>query len=299
MATPTSDRDISILVINPNTSTHMTDALKALVERLGYAGVRFGVFTAPASESTTLPDGRVIPGVPSIDSREDAFKSALHCRPFVEAMIPNYDAFLVACYSAHPLVGMLKEAISKLDVEDETPDRQSQGNRRRKYVTGIFEASVTMSLTLTSCFGVLDPDPERFKWQQTGDAFGIVSTGKVWEEELSLAVASLLAGPGVQARHLCLFAGVETTGLTAVELHSTPAEEVTRRMVDATVRLLTRAKRSVGAICLGCAGMAGLGEAVRTGCIQAYGETRGQAVRIVDGVVAGVGMLVTACRADF
>jgi hypothetical protein len=45
--------------------------------------------------------------------------------------------------------------------------------------------------------------------------------------------------------------------------------------------------------------MAGMEEAVREGCVMAYGEEGGQLVRIVDGVVAGAGTLVTACKAGF
>lgn len=55
----------------------------------------------------------------------------------------------------------------------------------------------------------------------------------------------------------------------------------------------------VGAICMGCAGMAGMEGAVREGCIRAYGTQQGRRVKIVDGVVAGAGMLVTACKSGF
>jgi hypothetical protein len=50
---------------------------------------------------------------------------------------------------------------------------------------------------------------------------------------------------------------------------------------------------------MGCAGMAGMEEAVREGCVKAYGRKQGSRVKIVDGVVAGAGMLVTACKAGF
>lgn len=62
-------------------------------------------------------------------------------------------------------------------------------------------------------------------------------------------------------------------------------------MIDATKRLVRR-KKKVRAICLGCAGMAGLDEAVRAGCIDVLGREDGEQVRIVDGVKAGVGVLV-------
>ena len=87
------------------------------------------------------------------------------------------------------------------------------------------------------------------------------------------------------------FAGVETTGLDATDLHDAPAEEVRKRMKDAVKRLLrdeNGEERRVGAICLGCAGMAGMDEMVREACVEAVGEVEGKRIRIVDGVVAGV-----------
>lgn len=52
----------------------------------------------------------------------------------------------------------------------------------------------------------------------------------------------------------------------------------------------------VKAICLGCAGMVGLDAAVREACIEELGEDEGVKVRIVDGVKAGVGLLVGMAR---
>lgn len=93
---------------------------------------------------------------------------------------------------------------------------------------------------------------------------------------------------------------METTGLSAVELHDMPAPEVRRRMKDAVKRLLGREREdgrgAVGAICLGCAGMAGMDEIVSEACVEALGEEMGRAVRIVDGVVAGVAWLDGALR---
>lgn len=93
------------------------------------------------------------------------------------------------------------------------------------------------------------------------------------------------------------FSGVETTGLTATELHDMPQEDVRRRMKDATKRLLR--KGDVGAVCLGCAGMAGFDEMVRDAAVEELGEEEGKMVRIVDGVKAGVAWLEGAVRGDF
>ncbi|KAL4869777.1 hypothetical protein BDV12DRAFT_208280 [Aspergillus spectabilis] len=249
MATLTGPR-FSILVINPNTSTHMTSALVPILENLGYTDVHFDYFTAPQSETVTLPDGRVIQGIPSINSGEDSVLSALHCRPFVEPLVAKYDAFLVACYSAHPLVGMLRETIDKL--EDATLlELGPCAIIKPKYVTGIFEGSILASLSLVSSFQLTWDGG--FGKSQAKDAFGIVTTGSSWKVELSNAVSDMLINSGDHISSSSRFAGVETTGLTAVELHTTPPEEVRRRIIEATERLLKATPRPVSAICLGCA----------------------------------------------
>jgi Asp/Glu/hydantoin racemase len=179
-------------------------------------------------------------------------------------LLDRHDAFLVACYSQHPLVPLLKQEAAVKDL--------------RKPVTGIFEASVAASLQ------AVHPD----------EKFGIVSTGKVWESILTDATIAFL-GTGSEASKR--FAGVETTGLNATDLHDAPAEEVRKRMKDAVKRLLK--KGNVGAVCLGCAGMAGMDKMVREACVEELGESEGDRVRIVDGVMAGVAWLEGAVRAGF
>ncbi|RDW89876.1 gamma-tubulin mipA [Aspergillus mulundensis] len=264
MATMSGSR-ISVLVINPNTSTQMTSALVPILNNLGYADVNFDYFTAPQSETVTLPDGRVIHGIPSINSGEDSVLSALHCRPFVEPLVEKYDGFLVACYSAHPLVGMLREAIDKLE-DAALLELGPTANIKRN----------SFQLTWDGGFGK----------SQAKDTFGIVTTGSSWKTELSNAVSDMLVNSGDHKGSPSRFAGVETTGLTAVELHTTPPEEVRRKIIEATEKLIKANSRPVSAICLGCAGMAGMEEAVREGCIRAYGRKQGSRVKIVDGVVS-------------
>lgn len=190
-------------------------------------------------------------------------------------------------------------------------------SKGKKYVTGIFEASVTTSMMLISSFHLL-ADWNHHK-TQSQDTFGIVTTGAVWKKELTKAVAAMINGPDDSEEKkikpdvvdttsptpsppapvsVPRFAGVETTGLTAVELHETPPGEVRRRMIEATEKLLKGTAHPVRTVCLGCAGMAGMEEAVRAGCVKAYGEIEGENVHIVDGVVAGVGLLVNACKAQ-
>lgn len=193
----------------------------------------------------------------------------------------------------HPLVRQLAAA---------------EPQRRTLPVLGIFEASILASLAIC-----LAPQ----------DRFGIVTTGAVWDEILTRGVADFLGTGGSSSNEdgsrtsserppqSRKFSGVETTGLTAIELHSTPPEEVTRRLKEAVKRLIRRTQSSsvVGdgggggqqprlrAVCLGCAGMVGFGEAIRAGCIEELGPEEGAKVSIVDGVKAGYVMLEGMVRA--
>ncbi|KAI6800431.1 hypothetical protein KC363_g1601 [Hortaea werneckii] len=236
----------SILIVNPNTTQSMTDALKPLVKEIGFQETVFDFFTAPS-------------GVPSINNEQDAAISTDACLPSLIKLIRSYDAFLVCCYSQHPLVSRLRAEASK-------------AGSSNKPITGILEASIAF------CLQSLDIESK----------FGIVSTGKQWEEILGEATENLLGCKG-SAR----YAGTETTGLNADELHSTPKVEVDKRMKDATKRLLERGAK---AICLGCAGMAGMDQTIREACVEQLGEG-GKAIKVVDGVVSGVIHLEGALRA--
>jgi Asp/Glu/hydantoin racemase len=135
--------------------------------------------------------------------------------------------------------------------------------------------------------------------------FGIVSTGQIWEEALKNAVEEFLNIKTHDGDVGGKFLGCETTGLSAIELHDLPSAEVRAKMVYATEKLARRGcqeedyKRKLAVVCLGCAGMVGLEEAVREGCVNVMGEVEGKKVRIVDGVKAGVGILIALARGDF
>ncbi|CUS11298.1 unnamed protein product [Tuber aestivum] len=218
---------MSILVINPNSSVSMTKALEPAIEGLGLPALTCSYFTAPP------------PSPASIDDAESSKESAYVCFPLLFERLASHDAFVVACYSDHPLVPLLQVHTGKP-------------------VIGIFQASVTQALHVL---------PREKK-------FGIVTTGKVWEELLTDGVRGFLGG---EER----FAGVQSTGLTAGELHSVPEEELRRRMEHATEKLLESG--DVGVVCLGCAGLVGLEEIVR-----GVAERLGVEVKVIDGVVAGV-----------
>ncbi|MCJ1399643.1 hypothetical protein MMC11_002845 [Xylographa trunciseda] len=245
---------IRILIINPNSTSSMTHALKPLIDSLEYTDTEYTYYTAPS-------------GPASVNNVADIHASTAACLADLSTSSAHgvpvlrnehaYDGYLVACYSRHGLVTALRGLTA-------AP------------VVGIFEASVTAALQM------LDLEYER---QQ----FGIVSTGKVWEELLGNAVGLLLgtlsAGEGPYGR----FAGVETTGLNATELHSAEQEEVKRRIQGAVRRLVENG--TVRVVLLGCAGMVGMEGWVR--------EIVGKEVRVVDGVKAGVGALQGLIRGKF
>ncbi|KAK9236652.1 Asp/Glu/hydantoin racemase [Lipomyces kononenkoae] len=131
-----------------------------------------------------------------------------------------------------------------------------------KPVLGIFQASVLHSLAL-------------------GGKFAIVTTVQIWEILLDDAVRAFLGSE-------TLFAGTFSTGLGVLELHGLSPEVVNQRIGDAAIKAVANGAR---VICLGCAGMAGMEEAIT--------RAVGDKIRVVDGVVAGVEILVGLIRAKY
>ncbi|GAA6053078.1 hypothetical protein JCM3770_000373 [Rhodotorula araucariae] len=275
-----------ILVVNPNTTASMTlgveRALAPIVASSKFPSPTF--FTAPS-------------GVPSINNDHDCHHTAdvvlphLLATPYAPptptsprlpsslahlSLASAHSAILIACYSVHPLVPLIATHCASLP----GPTRP---------VLGIFEASLLASLALLHA-------PE--------DRFGIVTTGAVWEGILGAGVRDFLGvRAGDDRARVDRFAGVETTGLSAVELHDMPADEVERRMKAAVKRLIARARGADGtgalkAVCLGCAGMAGLDATVRAACVEQLGDVEGAKVHIVDGVKAGYTLLEGLVRAQ-
>lgn len=167
---------------------------------------------------------------------------------------------LVACFSVHTLVPKL-------------------GQNKDLAVTGIFEASILTSLSI---LGDADSDE---KW-------GIVTTGKFWEEHLSHGVNHFIGQSKGDANSK--FAGTFSTGLNAGDFHTVPKEEVKAKLKAATKKLL--AAGSVKCVTMGCGGMAGLEEIIRETAVEVYGEKKAAGVYIIDGVKAGVLQLEQTIR---
>lgn len=210
--------------------------------------------------------------------------------------------------------------------------------RTAKPVMGIFEASVASAVQLLSHIPRVlehkepekESDPEGQRGESTTshlDAttatipqpkagtteslkprtqkFAIITTAAIWGPVLRNAVRSAdpeMLGP---ERASSLFAGVQTVGLNAGDLHGGPQQEgeVERRVREA-VRKLVEAEEEkggeVGVIVLGCAGMVGMERWVRE---EWAGLKNGGRVceegKVVDGVKAGVGILQGLLRGRF
>lgn len=143
----------SILVINPNSSQSITQNLMHLLEPPQDFTYKF--FTGPSSSPSGILGDSTSVAPAQIDSYTTGITSAAACLPLILPIIANHDAFLVACYSDHPLVHMLRE------------------HTGTKPVLGIFHASVVHSLA-------------------QGRKFAIVTTAKVWEKLLDDAVLAML-----------------------------------------------------------------------------------------------------------
>ncbi|KND86635.1 Uncharacterized protein C1F7.10 [Tolypocladium ophioglossoides CBS 100239] len=162
----------------------------------------------------------------------------------------TYDAVLVACFSVHPLVAALAGRLPGLPV------------------TGIFEASVLSALSL-----VVGTE----RW-------GIITTGKFWEAHLADGVGSFLGYEG--ASQCSKFCGVYSTGLTAGDFHTVSPDDIEAKLKAATKRLLSAG--NVTCIAMGCGGMAGLEDIIRSAAREEYGGERAARLYIVDGVKAGI-----------
>ncbi|KXT17662.1 hypothetical protein AC579_9042 [Pseudocercospora musae] len=124
---PPQDKKIRILLCNPNATQSMTNSCLKMVSATLAPDVSITGFTGPSNDAPTAIEG--------------AFDSVLSSAACARALIPiqeteNYHAILVACYSSHPLIPMLRE-------EFEIP------------VIGIMEASLLAARTLGARFGIV------------------------------------------------------------------------------------------------------------------------------------------------
>lgn len=192
----------SILIINPNSSQSVTHGLKDILDPPN--DVTFKFYTAPS-------------GPPSINDYSTGALSAAACLPSLLPMLENHDAFVVACFSDHSLVNILREHT----------DRP---------VVGIMQASILHSLALCNTVG--RPDTGKF---------AIVTTGSQWEPVLDAAVQRFVPAGA--------FVGTYGTGLGVLELHEADEALVSQRIGEAATRAANKGATVICLGCAGMAGM--------------------------------------------
>jgi Asp/Glu/hydantoin racemase len=249
---------VRILVVNPNSSTSITDRLSESIEPP--PGVQLAWWTAPSEAPS------------SIDDEETSDSSTAVCLPRILELCKSagnaalagggveserlFDGILIACYSDHPLIALLRTHLVDPPI----------------HVLGILEASVAHALLL--------PQPAPL------NKFGIITTGQTWEPVLGSAVKSFL---GVTESER--FAGVRSTGIGVLGFHGPDVDAGVGKAVQELV------KDGVGVIILGCAGMSGLEANVkRAASATRVGSSRTRTVLVVDGVRAGIQLLVGLIR---
>lgn len=189
----------------------------------------------------------------AINDEDQAKQSAEACLPVLLERMKSPkppSAVLVACYSEHPLVSMLKEKVA-----DPT-----------FVALGIFEASIDAAVE------VIKP----------GEKFGIITTGKAWEPLLTDGALKILGEKEDDDVEPDCFAGVIGTGLSVLELYREEDKDVTRLMAEAAKELVAK---GATAICLGCAGMSGLEQTVQNTVTE---EGKSPKAKVIDGVRAGI-----------
>lgn len=100
LVTGSSTKTINILLINPNGTSSMTDACLRSLEHTLPPHCTVTGFTSPR------------PTPSAIEGHLDGVLSAAAAIRAVVPIASKYDAFLVACFSAHPLINALREELS-------------------------------------------------------------------------------------------------------------------------------------------------------------------------------------------
>ncbi|CAK7212691.1 Protein dcg1 [Sporothrix curviconia] len=251
---------VRVLVVNPNSSRDMTHGVENAIRSIGLPkSLQLSTYTAPTESPASIDDGGDLEKSTAVVLSGFDFEHAAQ----------NYDAILVACFSVHPLVTALSKRLAGTKV----------------HVTGIFEASLVTALTLLPAYP--------FSVDAATKTWGIVTTGKFWEQHLTDGAAAFIGHHG--GPKSSKFAGVYSTGLNAGDFHGGVSPEVIRaKLKEATKGLLSSS--DVGCVVMGCAGMAGLEEIIREAARDQYGDEAGNRVYIVDGVKAGAGLLDQAVK---
>lgn len=169
----------------------------------------------------------------------------------------QYKAILICCFSDHPLVNMLRH---------------------------ILPANVSiMHLLESGLIAALSSSRSR--------PIGIITTGKDMVRDIDAGVAAFF---GSSAKANDRYAGCLATGLGVLQLRDPEQKQYVERTIRQQSAEL--AKRGVGAVMLGCAGMAGMEDIVRKGLADHLGEQEANQIAIIDTAKAGLHLLTAQTR---
>lgn len=168
----------------------------------------------------------------------------------------KYDAILICCFSDHPLVNMLRHVLPA-----------------HITVMHLLESGLIAGLTSSG-----------------GRPIGIITTGADMVRDIDAGIAAFF---GSSAKGNDRYAGCIATNLGVLQLRDLSQKE----HVEETIRrqCAELAKRGIGAVILGCAGMAGMEAIVRKGLADHLGKEANR-VAIIDTAKAGLHLLTAQTR---
>jgi Asp/Glu/hydantoin racemase len=129
-----------------------------------------------------------------------------------------------------------------------------------------------------------------FALSSSSKPFGIITTGVDMIPDIDKGVLSYLGGSSIR------YAGCLATNLGVLELRLPES----RSKVEGVIRskVVELGEKGVGAIVLGCAGMAGMEPFIRQCLVTSLGSKRGNQVAIIDGAKAGIHLLAGLTRCE-
>ncbi|KAH8817045.1 hypothetical protein F5884DRAFT_778311 [Xylogone sp. PMI_703] len=280
-----------ILIVNPNSSTAVTESIKSIISHLSYPNVSIAYYTSSPTSPSLLR------------SQEDLDQSHQVCIHPLLDLAPEYDGILIACYADHPLTRDLQSRIAQSHL------KRSDNSAVRPVVEGIFDASITVALQSQTNTQKLISElrlgqGEEVEGVEGLSRFGILTTGESFVDNLTSGVERILQGYNYNCGddddtwrgvpHNICFGGVVASGVGVEDLQEDDESRFRMRMkvVQATRRLVK--EYGVKTICVG--GVILAGEEVRKWILEALERESldnddGMQLRIVDQMDAGMKVL--------
>ncbi|GAA5832369.1 hypothetical protein JCM3766R1_002398 [Sporobolomyces carnicolor] len=121
---------MQLLIINPNSTSDITDGIADSLNPHCPPNVELTYFTAPSHAPTAIRDY-----VTGIQTATACFEELVKTQAF-----DKFDGFLVCCFSDHPLQHMIREHL---------------GPASTKFCVGMFESGISQALMSSRQFGIV------------------------------------------------------------------------------------------------------------------------------------------------